>query len=117
MENYTISVPWDEWLFHPQAAVQEIYDRGRESGRIEALKELEARYSEALMLYTNTREKFITSAMDETDRDYWQGRKDGMRVTLALVAPDPEDRERWQRIQDSTPKSYTDILGEKDGNE
>ncbi len=83
---------------------------GRAAGWDEARAEAETRHSEALLLYANTREKFITSAMDDQDRDYWQGRKDGMRVTLALVAPDPEDRERWERIQDSTPKSYTDIL-------
>jgi hypothetical protein len=82
----------------------------------ERVAKLEAAYTEALSLYGKVRDKHAEVAFDQDEERYWQGKKDGVRLALALLAPDLEDRERWKRIQESTP-TYSDfdavILGER----
>lgn len=38
-------------------------------------------------------------------RAYWQGKKDGFRLVMAALAPDPKTRRRWASLQESSRPS------------
>jgi hypothetical protein len=52
------------------------------------------------ILYRETFNMFYQNA-DGEDRDYWQGRKDAMRLVYAIL--DPERKESMKRILESSP--------------
>lgn len=52
------------------------------------------------LLYRETMDTFKESA-DSDDKDYWQGRKDAMRLVYAIL--DPERKESMEQLLETSP--------------
>lgn len=58
-------------------------------------------YYELEGLYLDVRQEW-EKVRHTPDADYWQGKKDGLRTLLALIAPTEHDRQGWELLQGSS---------------
>ena len=77
---------------------------GLQQALAEAATKFDDRYFDLLRVYVDVREQ--RTNVDHLDEaEYWQGKKDGLRTALTLFAPDEEEKQRWEGIQESAPNN------------
>jgi len=57
-------------------------------------------YDECVSLYADVYERYESA--EGVEFHYWQGKKDGMRTVLAMLAPTSRQSEAWTVLQDTS---------------
>lgn len=64
-----------------------------------------ARYQELVRLFWDVRDAHA-QAEDRDQMNYWQGKKDGIRIAIALIAPNEQAQRSWELQQESSNNGY-----------
>lgn len=62
-------------------------------------------YLQLIRLFNDVDDAHDRAIQRKSDRDerYWQGKKDGVRTSITVVAPTEADRHRWELANESSP--------------
>lgn len=66
---------------------------------------MKSNYYDMLRLLVDVEEEHEKSIGTKL-QSYWQGKKDGLRIGLSLLGPDPEEREQYVTLLESSSGSH-----------